>query len=517
MRDATSYDVFRPVRMVVNDHDPSMPRVYGVGSDGLPVATSDWFVDDDGCIVAPTKEKAQAAYDLLVWLLECRLGWRICSRKTVGPTRCLAFTGLEIDTVGSDVGGPCVRLGAERRARARARVAEFMRANVWRMRAHRRDLASLIGELSYAANAVPAGRAFLVRLYDALHEMRAAKSGDPTNYDREVALTAASVLDLKWWLDCLDVAPCVRRWRSRTFALHRCWSDASNYGFAESLAVEPHAGLPAMAFTHGVWPDALAGFSSNWHELATVVYSIRQRARDLEGSQIHYMTDNTTTVKAVNTGTVSSPSLMKLVRELKHVQAAHDIGVEAFHLPGRIMIKQGTDGASRQTPWLGMYGGEGGAHDAFSPIEWPRFELNGSIVEVLAGLVGPDTLDFSDPTSWHQQPDPAGRDVFTHWRPAHAGAGFPLLMDAQLRMGRSTSFTVVVAQVGTSRWSRFLKHFRRKEVHDVVVPALGVVRHWVLRFEPGDAMLPRAQRRGQAPLDAFDVVEEQKRMSCSFV
>ena len=93
-------------------------------------------------------------------------------------------------------------------------------------------------------------------------------------------------------------------------------------------------------------------------------------------------------MKAVNTGTVSSPSLMKLVRELKHVQAAHDIGIEAFHLPGRIMIKQGTDGASRQTPWLGMYGSEGGAHDAFSPIEWPRFALNGSIVGVLAGLAG---------------------------------------------------------------------------------------------------------------------------------
>lgn len=89
-------------------------------------------------------------------------------------------------------------------------------------------------------------------------------------------------------------------------------------------------------------------------------------------------------------------------------------------------------------------------------------------------------------------------------------------MDAQLRMGRSTSFTVVVAQVGTSRWSRFLKHFRRKEVHDVVVPALGVVRHWLLRFEPGDALLPRTQRRGQAPLEGLEESEGLGRVSCSF-
>ena len=89
-------------------------------------------------------------------------------------------------------------------------------------------------------------------------------------------------------------------------------------------------------------------------------------------------------------------------------------------------------------------------------------------------------------------------------------------MDAQLRMGHSTSFTVVVAQVGTSRWSRFLKHFRHKEVHDVDVPVLGVVRHWLLRFEAGDAMLPRAQRRGQALLDDFEEPGLQWHVSCSF-
>ena len=95
-----------------------------------------------------------------------------------------------------------------------------------------------------------------------------------------------------------------------------------------------------MAFTHGVWPDALAQFSSNWHELATIVHSIRTRALELRGAQVHYMTDNTTSVKAVNTGTVRSPQLMKLSRELKLLQARYNIGMEAIHLPGQMMMKQ---------------------------------------------------------------------------------------------------------------------------------------------------------------------------------
>jgi hypothetical protein len=241
-----------------------------------------------------------------------------------------------------------------------------------------------------------------------------------------------------------------------------------------------------------VWPEALAGFSSNWHELATVVHGIRSRLEELRGCTVHYMTDNTTAKKAINTGTVNSPELMKLSRELKLHQARGNIGIEAFHLPGRMMCLQGTDGASRQTPWLGMYSGKPGSHSTYSPLDWPTFPLSTELAAVVRALQGPTTVDMSDSTQWLSGSlDIAGRDTLWHLRPCHAAFAMGLMLEAQLRLGHTTSFTVVVPQVGVSGWSRYLKHFRRKEVHDVHVEGLGVVRHWLLRFAAGDAFLPR--------------------------
>jgi hypothetical protein len=160
------------------------------------------------------------------------------------------------------------------------------------------------------------------------------------------------------------------------------------------------------------------------------------------------------------------------------------------------MVAQGTDGASRQTPWLGMYSGKPGSHDTFSPLDWPTFELPCEFREIIASHSTPATINMSDPAQWlTTEVDIAGTDSYWHVRPCHASYAMCLMLDAQLRLGHTTSFTVVVPQVGVSGWSRYLKHFRHKSVHDVHVEGLGIVRHWLLRFEAGDAFLPRAQQR----------------------
>lgn len=274
-RDPYEHPEFRPERMVVNDTDPSMPRVYGVDKEGVPVATEQFFVDDS-CIVAATKQRCEAAYRRSVWLLECRLGWRICTRKTVGPTQRLVFCGLELDSAGADVGGPCTRLSEERREEYKQILADFCERHLWKKRAPRREMASVVGKLSFAANAIPVGRCFLARLYDAIHEKKQPIKGDAVDYDRDVTVTPAAILDLKWWRQCLEEADCIRLWRTGTFALHRCWSDASNYGFGECLAVEEQGSFPQMAFSCGVWPGSVASFPSNYRELATIVHSVKR-------------------------------------------------------------------------------------------------------------------------------------------------------------------------------------------------------------------------------------------------
>ena len=491
VKKAESFPEFRRHKVVVNDTDPNMPRVYAVNKAGRPVATSDWFVDD-GLISAPTEQSCRAAYDRLVWVLESRLGWRICQRKSVGPTRKLEFCGLILDSIGGDVGGPCTRLSDERRKRCLDTVTAFLAKVRTSRRASRREMAQIVGELSFAANAIPPGRCFLVRLYDAIHEMRSECRGPSHDYDRFVSIDVGAFLDLRWWVSCLRESECIVLWRSRTFALHRCWSDASNYGFAESVAVNETDDYPQMAFTHGVWPEAVAGFSSNWHEMATITHSIVSRGAELQNSQVHYMTDNSTSVSCVNTGTVRSPQLMQLSRELKLAQAKHNIGIEAIHLSGELMQVQGTDGASRAMPYLGMYSGMAGSHDLFDPMEWPIFELTGELKTLAEAAENAADQNLSNPELWDADMVMSGRDSFLHLRPVHVAPAMELLMEAQLREGRTTSFTVIAPMVGLRKWRKYLKHFRSQQVHKVLVPGLGDVKHWLLRFEAGDALLPRA-------------------------
>lgn len=180
---------------------------------------------------------------------------------------------------------------------------------------------------------------------------------------------------------------------------------------------------------------------------------------------------------------------MKLVRELRLLQAEGNIGIEAVHLRGAIMCLQGADAGSRAAWW--RYGATGLSHDTFSPLDWPRFELNGEAAEEVGKWVSEVTVDASDPGKWTPSLDLGGRDSFVHARPAHAPRAFAMLLEAQLRHPTTTSFTVVVPQIGVRGWSKYLKHFRHKRECEVHVSGLGYVKHWVLRYEAGDGLRER--------------------------
>jgi len=210
------------------------------------------------------------------------------------------------------------------------------------------------------------------------------------------------------------------------------------------------------------------------------------------------MTDNTTAVAAVNKGTVRSPQLMQLVREIRLEEAMGDFTVEAFHLSGKIIIRQGADGASRAVPYLGQLGPNPISHDAFTPAVWPRWRLTGTLGAVAAHY-RQRGVDCSDPAGWIPRQDPGGRETYWHLQPRHATQVFSRLLDAQLRCPQDTAATVVVPMLGMRAWSKYIKYFRRR-VFKQWVEGLGEVAHLVLRFEAGDGLLPRsAPREWQGP------------------
>jgi hypothetical protein len=154
-----------------------------------------------------------------------------------------------------------------------------------------------------------------------------------------------------------------------------------------------------------------------------------------------------------------------------------------------------------------MYSDSPSSHDTFAPVEWPVFHLNGTILESLAILDEGHTQDGSDPYTWFPTMAIAGHDTLVHVRPCHATHILEMLLDAQLRQPEDTAFTVIVPQVGMRTWSKYIKHFKRRESHEVHVEGLGKVKHWLLRFEQGDGLLPRGLE-GQAAVANWEVGED---------
>jgi hypothetical protein len=67
----------------------------------------------------------------------------------------------------------------------------------------------------------------------------------------------------------------------------------------------------------------------------------------MKGGTVFYFTDNIVTYFVMQNGSSSSTELHKLVRAAKLLELQLGCRIEVVHVPGRLMIVQGTDGLSR--------------------------------------------------------------------------------------------------------------------------------------------------------------------------
>ena len=117
--------------------------------------------------------------------------------KRDGPTTCLIFLGIQIDTVAGEL-----RLLEEKLQRLRTLLREWST----RKSCQRKQLESLIGLLTHACKVVRPGRSFLRRLLDLLHATGSRPDGNST-----IRLNRECRADVAWWEEF------VGRWNGRSF------------------------------------------------------------------------------------------------------------------------------------------------------------------------------------------------------------------------------------------------------------------------------------------------------------
>jgi len=142
---------------------------------------------DDFLFLGPPRNGICAA-TLQVPLETCReLGMPVAMEKVEGPSTCLTFLGIQIDTQALELSLPSAKL-----VRIQSLVSSWSKHKA----ASKRDLQSLIGHLSHAATVVPPGHSFIRRLIET------AKIGKRPHH--LIRLNTEFHSDLMWWATFLS-------------------------------------------------------------------------------------------------------------------------------------------------------------------------------------------------------------------------------------------------------------------------------------------------------------------------
>ena len=144
----------------------SAPKLFNAVADAL-----DWYLRDCGIrhvfhylddfivIGPPHSPECAGALATIDWACS-QLGVPIAEHKRDGPTTCLTFLGIEVDTVASQL-----RLPQEKLLRLRSQLDDWGDRKV----CQRRELESLVGILHHACRVVRSGRTFVRRMLKGVH------------------------------------------------------------------------------------------------------------------------------------------------------------------------------------------------------------------------------------------------------------------------------------------------------------------------------------------------------------
>ena len=168
----------------------SAPKLFTAVADALEwvlkqrgVSNVAHYLDDFITMGPPHTVVCQQNLDLI--MASCaELGVPLATDKLEGPTHCLTFLGIEVDTQDGTL-----RLPADKLSRLQGALLQWTPRKACR----RHQLESLIGTLQHACRVIRPGRAFLRRMIDLLRIPSATRGHHHIRLNRQFQA------DLQWW------------------------------------------------------------------------------------------------------------------------------------------------------------------------------------------------------------------------------------------------------------------------------------------------------------------------------
>eukprot|EP00956_Cyclotella_meneghiniana_P001836 scaffold2011_cov26-Cyclotella_meneghiniana.AAC.6 len=290
-----------------------------------------WGFVDDFIKHAPNRRLVHLAR-MFFLDVACRFGFLCLPTKCPPPGQQVKFIGFEFDTRLF----PTLHIPLAKRERS-------LRSQLF----SRLSLAISTGILQSLVDGTPnrIGNTYLRAQYDDLHPPDAPLG--LAAYCTKTTISPAARKELRWWESFLKSTwgrPC-RMLRSATLVPN--WGDGSGTGTGGTL------GLPdrPLKMWQGQWSPVVYRFSSNWKELKTLHLTLLHicdtDSASVRATTVFYITDNSTTYWIGQSGSSSVPALHSLILSIKLLELELGCHLQVIHVPGVVMILQGSDALSR--------------------------------------------------------------------------------------------------------------------------------------------------------------------------
>ena len=241
------------------------------------------------------------------------IGIPLAPDKVEGPTTCLTFLGIELDSVQM-----IARLPADKLAELVLLIHQWGHKKYCK----RKELESLIGKLNHACYVVPTGRTFLRRLINLLR--------DSKRYWKSIRIPKECQLDLQWWIDFLPT------WNGIYFFDLPEWAPLPDFELSSDASGNQGFGVYNNgAWFYQAWLPVQQPLGMAYKELFPIVLACHVWGPSWSNMRIKFWCDNQSVVHIIQSGTSKDEQIMHLVRALFLVTARFNFRICAAHVPGK--------------------------------------------------------------------------------------------------------------------------------------------------------------------------------------
>jgi hypothetical protein len=213
----------------------------------------------------------------------------------------------------------------------------------------------------------------------------------------------------------------------------------------------------------GQWSPVVYRFSSNWKELKTLHLTLLHiqaaEAASVRSCTVFYFTDNSTTYWICQAGTSPIPALHDLITAIKLLELELGCQLQCVHVPGLVMILQGSDALSRGV-WITPFQDTMDQRRITIAVFEPLLPDDGLIRHYVSTHSLPPDFVLQDWNSeWLATPL---LDTFSIWFPPPelARQAIIFMLSAWVQRPRTTSALFFVPRIVPGFWFGLSRHVR---------------------------------------------------------